>query len=185
MQTDTDPLALRAGESKRANIALRDYADMGAGRSIRALAERYRQQAASGAQAKPSTARLPTLWGWSKRFEWQLRVAAWTADLQQLARLAQIDAVREMNMRQAELGRSLQNKGVERLASLDAEELSMRDALASIMEGAKLERLARGEASDRVDVFARVRELARELGYTDEETRQAVAAAQQIVRGET
>jgi len=65
------PLARIDGESLKANIALNDYAPLGAGRSLRLLAEKYRQ--AKG--EKPPTIHLSTLEQWSAAFMWQARIA--------------------------------------------------------------------------------------------------------------
>jgi len=75
-QFDTqDPLAQCEGESDRANAALRDYAHMGAGRSLRRLAKRY----ASVPQTEaPPTRSAGTVSGWSVRYAWQARIAVWT-----------------------------------------------------------------------------------------------------------
>jgi len=78
---DTDnPLHRAAGESARANVALRDYFRMGAGRSLRSLLERYLVQGTSKEQTeKPPTLHWSTLCGWSAKFDWQKRVEAQTA----------------------------------------------------------------------------------------------------------
>lgn len=64
-----DPLARQKGESKRANQALRDYAYMGAARSLPKLLSRYRLST----EPQP-TKSLPTLKTWSDRLQWQARV---------------------------------------------------------------------------------------------------------------
>jgi len=61
----------------------------------------------------------------------------------------------------------------------------LRAAAAVAKVGVDMERLARGEATERVDVFNRVRELAKELGLSEAEEAEAVAAAERIVRGES
>jgi hypothetical protein len=68
-----NPLARSKGETVKANAALRDYVLMGAGRSLRELHERYRQQTDSGSAAVP-TGRLRTLFGWSAKYAWQARL---------------------------------------------------------------------------------------------------------------
>lgn len=77
-QFDPDsPLKRAKGESKRANAALQDYAYMGDGRSLNALFERYTDQRATNPQLKPPTTQRSTLGGWSAKFAWVERVAAW------------------------------------------------------------------------------------------------------------
>ncbi len=78
-------LARRDGESKRAHAAFVDYALMGPGRSLRQLHAKYRERIVSGSSAeKPPTTRLPTLFAWSSKYEWQKRIEAWTAEQQLL-----------------------------------------------------------------------------------------------------
>ena len=73
------PLERIPGESLRANEALRDYAFMGPGRSLRKLLDKYRRQTDDGSQTgKPPTARWKTISDWSRRFTWQERIEAWT-----------------------------------------------------------------------------------------------------------
>lgn len=179
-----DPLARRVpGEGKRANAALRDYAAMGAARSLRALLERYVQRATSLGATRPPTVLWRTICSWSQRQNWVARVDAYDSDIQQQSRLAQIAAVADMNERHVNLARAMMGIVARRLLTLQPEDLSPADTVRWAEALSKLERLARGEATERVDVFQRVRELAREMGYTDEETREAVAAAERIVRG--
>jgi len=60
----------------------------------------------------------------------------------------------------------------------------LRAAAAVAKVGVDMERLARGEATERADVFNRVRELAKELGLSEAEEAEAVAAAERIIKGE-
>lgn len=78
------PLDKGRGESDKANKALDDYARMGAGRSLRKLAEKYEKLQASdktGTDAGPipPTTSLKTLGTWSNKFRWLDRVEAWEA----------------------------------------------------------------------------------------------------------
>jgi hypothetical protein len=66
----------------------------------------------------------------------------------------------------------LQNKAVERLRQLLPEELKARDALAYLVEAAKLERLARGEPTERVAEERHAKDV-KEL--TDEELASIIA----------
>ncbi len=165
-----DPLARRNGEGKRAYAAYLAYRDMGVQRSL----------AKVGRELGKSTALMER---WSGRYGWVARADAYDADLQQQIRLTQIAAVADMNERHVNLARAMLGIVARRLQSIVPEDLSPADTVRWAEALSKLERLARGEATERVDVFQRVRELAREMGYTDEETRDAVAAAEQIIRG--
>ncbi len=69
------PFARCKGESRKANLALRHYRAMGEARSLRALLERYQQQASNeGTTEKPPTKYWWTLSNWSFRHKWQDRL---------------------------------------------------------------------------------------------------------------
>jgi hypothetical protein len=105
---EADPLLRRLdmipSESARSNAALRDYALMGPGRTLRDLRQKYveqmgwwkeqiKQKAGEGQAEKPPTASIQTLFGWSIKYEWQERVARWDI-LQQQAEEAAYQADR-------------------------------------------------------------------------------------------
>lgn len=73
------PLERAKGVGRRANQALRDYAMMGTGRSLRKLLKRYRGQKADNPQTELPTVKWGTLSGWSCKYDWVARVDAWTA----------------------------------------------------------------------------------------------------------
>lgn len=179
MTADRDSLARR--ESRKSKLAFADYCTLGAGRSLDALLAQYVAQALSG-RRPPTTVRF-TMHEWSRRHDWVRRAAAYDVDLHQQARLAQIEAVRDMNERHINLARVMMMKVAQRLQSLDPAELSPTEVARWADTCSKLERLARGEATERVDVFARVRELAKQFGLSETEEAEAVAAAERIVRG--
>jgi len=69
-----DPLRRQMGESAKANAAFRDYAMMGAGRSLRALHEKYIQLAANKKTTeKPITKSRNTIDSWSLKHSWVAR----------------------------------------------------------------------------------------------------------------
>lgn len=84
------PLNRIPGESRKANQALRDYALMGVGRSLRSLLERYLQQSANGVP----TTKFNSLGTWSNRFHWVDRVTRFD-ELEQEARLAEREKRRQ------------------------------------------------------------------------------------------
>ena len=87
------PLERCSGESRKSNAALRDYALMGDGRSVRALQKRYAAQVTGGGQASsPPTKQLTTLFTWSARYDWVARV-------RRFDQLSQEAALREFQRR--------------------------------------------------------------------------------------
>jgi hypothetical protein len=62
------------GESRAANQGLRDYAMMGARRSLRSLKERYSNVAPT---EKPPTRYFHTISTWSNKYDWVARVNRW------------------------------------------------------------------------------------------------------------
>ncbi len=139
---DIQPWERQPGETRRAFAAFCHYRDMGVKRSTRRVADEL--------TISDTLARR-----WSARWAWVARSGAWDEEQDRQARAAQLDAIKEMNARQAKIGHAAQaviqhrlnewmkaiqeNKGV----SLSALEM------ARLLEAAvKVERLARGEPTD-------------------------------------
>lgn len=77
-QWDWDaPVTRVKGETTKAFEALQDYIDMGPGRSLGKLEERYNDPLLypEAAPPEPPTKYLRTLKRWSSRYEWQARLA--------------------------------------------------------------------------------------------------------------
>ena len=135
-------------EMTRHRLAFDLYVRIGSDRSLEALLEAIRDDPSLiGMKRAPSRS---TLESWSSALHWQDRLL----DLERLAteqdRHQQLRALQEMSERHAKEGLALQQKGVERLQSLRPEELTPSDAVRALIEGVRLERLARGEPTDRI-----------------------------------
>jgi hypothetical protein len=78
------------------------------------------------------------------------RARAWDQERERLKQVEQLAAIQEMAERHAKEAMMMQTKAIERLRQLRPEELGPRDTLAYLVESAKLERLARGEPTERV-----------------------------------
>lgn len=65
------------GESRAANQGLRDYALMGARRSLRSLLAEYKKQKSSNPSTKPPTCKFNTISRWSQNYDWVARVNRW------------------------------------------------------------------------------------------------------------
>ena len=79
------------GESDNAYRASRDYYFMGEGRSLRALLNQYtylEQAANESLTEKPPTQTFATLGGWSAKYGWVGRAAAWDRELWRLSTYA-------------------------------------------------------------------------------------------------
>src|SRR5262249_19252081 len=102
----------------------------------------------------PPGGRLPrasgTIRRWAQRWSWLERARAWDQETQRLQQAEQLAAIQEMAQRHAKEALLMQNKAIESLRQLRPEELGARDTLAYLIEAAKLERLARGEPTERV-----------------------------------
>src|SRR5262249_27838418 len=120
------------GESRQALAAFIAYRDLGPARSL----------AKVGQKLGKSTTLMER---WSARWRWTARAAAWDEELDRQARAAQVAAVKEMAERHVKLAKSLQFRAIERLNTLDPNELSPSEVLRYIVEAVKLERLAMGE----------------------------------------
>lgn len=77
-----DPLAHTEPETPNSNIALHDYALLGATRSLRKLCDKYEehQERLNGGERgipEPPTLSYNTICDWSRRYNWQKRVLQW------------------------------------------------------------------------------------------------------------
>jgi hypothetical protein len=82
---------------------------------------------------------------WSKRWRWVERTQAWDDHLDAEARREHEKAVREMARRQAQAAQYMQAKGVGGLRHVRDEDLTPDQARLLLVDGARLERTARGE----------------------------------------
>ena len=135
-------------ETTRNRLAFDLYVRMGADRSLEALQETLAADLSLvGMKRAPSRS---TIESWSSAFHWQDRLLDLERQATEQDRDQQLRELLEMNERHAREGLALQQKGVERLQSLPAEQMSPSDAVRSLIEGVRLERLARGEPTDQI-----------------------------------
>jgi hypothetical protein len=130
-------------ESTRHRQAFDIYFDLGSERSIRRL--RIELQTVWN--------RVPTertLFEWSRVFGWQFRIDDIEREARESDHSVRVEAIREMQERHAREGLLMQQKGAQRLSELAHEDMKSGDAIRAIIEGARLERLARGEPTEHV-----------------------------------
>jgi hypothetical protein len=97
-------------------------------------------------QGKARQAKVPGAWNQAFRsWRWRERAEAWDDQERRQVREARAHDVDEMNRRHIQEAKALQNKALQRLQSLDLQDLSAADTLRFLVEATKLERTARGE----------------------------------------
>lgn len=132
-----EPWERQKGESRQAFQAFAIYRDMGAARSLQKVAQQLSKS-------------LALMKRWSEKWSWVARAAAWDAELDRRAREAQEKARAEMAERHIKEAMLFQQKVVERLKTLEPDELSPSDLAKWFDIAVKVERLARGEPTENV-----------------------------------
>jgi hypothetical protein len=125
------------GESSRAFACFAHYRDEGINRSLRKSSEGL----------KVSTQHLKKL---STRHSWQMRARAWDREQDRQRQLDNHVAQRTMVDRHAKFGTLAQQKALERLQTLGANELTPAEATRLLEVGIKIERLSRGVPTEHV-----------------------------------
>jgi hypothetical protein len=82
---------------------------------------------------------------WSRRFNWVARVLAWDEEVDRKAREEEIQQAKEMRTRHIKMAQALQQKAIEKLRTIKADDLEIEQLLRFIEMGTRLERLSRGE----------------------------------------
>ena len=159
------------GESDKAYAAFCTYRDLGPRRSLDEASRRYHQSSSQRPRCASGTIRR-----WAQRWNWQTRARAWDQETERVKQAEQQAAVLEMTERHAREALMLQNKAIERLRQLRPEEMKTKDVLAYLVESAKLERLSRGQPTERIaeeHAFEDLKEL------SDDELTRIIARGQQ------
>lgn len=142
MNKKPEPWERQEGESAKDYEAFCVYRDLGPGRSLKLVAKMCNKS--------------ETIMGRrSGKFDWVRRAALWDDEQDRIERKeaqeAQVREIRKMRKRQADSGYAMQIKGLEALKKLPLEEMSAQDIVKMMIEGAKLERLGRGDVGEVVE----------------------------------
>lgn len=125
------------------------YVELGAERSYEALAQRLQADPSLIGLRRPPSPRQIERWG--AQHHWQDRLADREREARRQDALAEVAALREMNTRHAREGMALQQRALRRLQALANDEMSPALAVRALAEGIRLERLGRGEVTDRTE----------------------------------
>ena len=161
-------------ETSRHRRAYETYLRLGAGRSIERL------HAVLNAEGKAPA--LRTLYEWSRQVHWQDRIVAFEQRARQAQEEAELTAIREMHERQAKEALLLQQKGTEWLVVQEGKAVTTEAAIRAITEGARLERLVRGEPIERTEPLHPIAE--RLKGVDDAQLERLLALAERPLDGE-
>lgn len=142
MNKTPEPWERQEGESAKDYEAFCVYRDLGPGRSLKLVAQMCQKS--------------ETIMGRrSGKFDWVKRAALWDDEQDRIERKeaqeAHVREIRKMRKRQASSGYAMQMKGLEALKKLPLEEMSAQDIVKMMIEGAKLERLGRGDVGEVVE----------------------------------
>lgn len=132
-----EPWERQVGESGKAFEAFAIYRDM-SNRSCRKVAE----------QLGKSNGLIER---WSRNHDWQKRVAAWDAEQDRIARQSQIDEIKKMRRRHADLASAMLVKAARALQRIPEDEIKAGDVSRMVDTAAKLERISRGDAGEVVE----------------------------------
>ncbi len=135
-------------EKTQHRLAFDFYVRLGASRSLDELHKMLEEEPARVGLGRAPTRRA--LEAWSSDFHWQDRIADLERKAAERDRDEQLKALQEMNDRHVKEGLALQQKGVERLQTLPPTDLSASDAVRALVEGVRLERLARGVPTEQI-----------------------------------
>ena len=127
-------------------------------------------------EAEERAPSLRTLCEWSRQFHWQDRIGDLEREARDAEDAARVAAIREMQERHAREGVLLQQRGTEWLTELGVDDASPEAAIRAITEGVKLERLARGEVTERTESVDHTAEQLK--GMSDDDLESFLARAE-------
>ena len=133
-----NPWERQPKESDVAFEAFAVYRDMGAERSHAKVVQKVGKN-------KGLIAR------WSRVHGWVARIEAWTDEQDRLTREALTKGVTAMRKKHVDIANDMIAKAVSALQILTAKQMTMRDITLAVDVAAKLERLSRGEATERTE----------------------------------
>jgi hypothetical protein len=136
-----EPWERQPGEPNRWFARFERYRLAGPSRSLVGTVNAEQAEKGNKRQTK-----VPGAWSRAAAsWRWRQRAEAWDEQERQKARAAHAKNVEEMNHRHIQEAQALQNKAIQRLKSLELDDLSAADVVRYLVEATKLERTARGE----------------------------------------
>lgn len=142
----------RSNEPPKAFRAFTIYRDMGPSRSIDKAYLSFSQQH-TAIEKQPSGKRAAGIWqDWSRTYDWVKRAAAYDEwidkELQKQILEERVNAVIEMNQRHINMAKAMQGKVIQRLQSIQPEDLKPFDVRSWFEIAVKIERLILGAPTE-------------------------------------
>jgi hypothetical protein len=136
-----EPWDRMPGEPNRWFSRFERYRLVGSGRTLLGTVN-----AEKGQKGQKRQTVIPGAWSRAAaQWRWKQRAEAWDEQERQKAREAHAHAIEEMNQRHVQEAQALQSKAIQRLKTLDLDDLSAADVARFVVEATRLERTARGE----------------------------------------
>ena len=133
-----EPWERQEGEGTKAYEAFSIYREMGTQRSLSKVAEKLQKS--------------ETLMGrWSSNYKWGERAAKWDDEQDRIARQAQIEEIKKMRKRHADLANAMLIKAAKALQRIPEDEIKAVDVSRMVETASKLERLSRGDVGDVIE----------------------------------
>lgn len=134
-----EPWERQDNEGEEAFEAFQKYRDMGVGRSLSAVAQQLHKS--------------KTLMGrWSSEYNWVDRIKEWDREQDRILRLQQIEDIKNMRKRHADLAVEMLEKALEGLRLLTPEELNAVSIGRIVEVASRLEQKSRGDTTDAVEM---------------------------------
>ena len=88
---------------------------------------------------------------WGRTHGWAVRIEAWTAEQDRIMRDELIKGVTAMRKNHTNIAAAMLTKALDALEMIPADDMTMQDIARAVDVAAKLERLSRGEATERTE----------------------------------
>lgn len=127
-----EPWERQEGETPKAYEAFTVYRDMGIQRSVRKVAREL-------SKSETLMAR------WSGAYDWVDRVAAWDSEQDRVARQQQLDDIKKMRKKHANIADAMLIKAAAALKRIPTDEIKATDISRMVDIASRLERISRGD----------------------------------------
>lgn len=142
-----NPWDRQPGEGPQAFRAFAAYRDSGAGGAKRSL----QKTAESLTKSNGEPYSVGTLKEWSRKWGWQARVDAWDDEQDREVQRELVKGIASMRKNHVGIAKAMLSKSLQALQRIPVDELAPSDIARLVDVAAKLERISRGEVTERTE----------------------------------